>query len=98
MVRNLQIIGQAIKDVSTDVKEQTPDVDWHQASRMRDKVTHDYLEVDYEIVWKTVRDWTLASQVAFKFDFQFRNVRAAMIMQAARNLKPKIARCCVLAG
>ncbi len=29
-------------------------VDWRKASRMRDKLTHDYFDVNYEIVWDTV--------------------------------------------
>ena len=54
VVRNFQVIGQAIKDLSVELKEKNQDVEWHKASRMRDKVSHDYLDVDYEIVWKTV--------------------------------------------
>lgn len=54
VVRNLQVIGQAIKDLSVELKEQNPDVEWRKASRMRDKITHDYLFVDYATVWDTV--------------------------------------------
>ena len=56
VVRNLQVIGEAIKDLSEDLKGQRPDVEWRKASRMRDKVTHDYFDVNYEIVWDTVEN------------------------------------------
>ena len=52
----MQVIGEAIKDMSDSVKDKNPDVEWRKASRMRDKVTHDYFEVNYEIVWDTVEN------------------------------------------
>ena len=54
VVRNFQVIGEAIKDLSKDLKFKNPDVDWKDAARFRDKITHDYLDIDYEKVWKAV--------------------------------------------
>lgn len=54
VVRNLQVIGEAIKDLSDDLKAKNTDVEWRKVARMRDKVTHDYFEVNYDVVWDTV--------------------------------------------
>lgn len=56
VIRNLQVIGEAIKELSDEVKAQNCDVEWRNASRMRDKLTHDYFEVNYDIVWDTVEN------------------------------------------
>jgi uncharacterized protein with HEPN domain len=56
VVRNLQVIGEAIKDLTDDLKEKNIDIEWRKASRMRDKVTHDYFDVNYMIVWDTVEN------------------------------------------
>ncbi|MCC7527172.1 MAG: DUF86 domain-containing protein [Candidatus Melainabacteria bacterium] len=56
VIRNLQIIGEAIKELSNELKDQNPDIEWRNASRMRDKLTHDYFEVNYDIVWDTVEN------------------------------------------
>ncbi len=55
VIRNLQVIGEAVKELSEGLKLRYGDVEWHKASRMRDKVTHDYFEVDYKIVWDTIQ-------------------------------------------
>ena len=54
VVRNIQVIGDAVKELSPELKEKYKDVPWRNASRMRDQVTHRYLDVDYKIVWETV--------------------------------------------
>lgn len=54
VVRNIQIIGEAVKELSPELKEKHQDVKWSNASRMRDQVTHNYFDVDYKIVWDTV--------------------------------------------
>lgn len=56
VVRNLQVIGDAIKDLSEDIREKNPDVEWRGAARMRDRITHDYFDVNYDIVWDTVQN------------------------------------------
>lgn len=56
VVRNLQVIGQAVKDLSQDLKLKDPYVPWKEAAGIRDKVTHDYFDVDYDKVWATIED------------------------------------------
>lgn len=56
VVRQLEIIGEASKSISAETKEKTNLLPWKEISGMRDKLIHEYFEVDYEIVWNTVKD------------------------------------------
>jgi uncharacterized protein with HEPN domain len=49
-LRKLQVIGQAVKNVSEDTKSRQPQIPWKQIAGMRDKVIHDYFGVNLEIV------------------------------------------------
>lgn len=53
-VRSIEIIGEASKKVSDDLKTKTPHIDWRSISGMRDKLIHDYFGIDYDIVWDVV--------------------------------------------
>jgi len=55
MVRAVQLVGQAARNVSDDVRAVNPDIPWHQIIGMRNVVVHDYADVDLALVWKTVR-------------------------------------------
>jgi len=50
-VRSLEIIGEAVKQVPDDFRAEYPQVEWRKMAGTRDKLIHDYLGVDYEIVW-----------------------------------------------
>jgi uncharacterized protein with HEPN domain len=52
--KGLERIGEAMKNVSPDLKQRYPAVDWSGFARMRDRTTHGYWSVDYSIVWDTV--------------------------------------------
>jgi len=54
VVRNLEVIGEAVKHIPEKVKQDYPDVEWREIAGMRDKLTHDYFGVDYELVWKAI--------------------------------------------
>jgi uncharacterized protein with HEPN domain len=51
---NCEVIGQAIKDLDEELKLKNPHVEWREAGRFRDKVTHHYLDIDYRVVWDVV--------------------------------------------
>lgn len=54
VVRNLEVIGEAVKRIPENVREAHPDLAWHPAAAMRDFLIHEYPEVDAEAVWNTV--------------------------------------------
>ncbi|MGB8219126.1 MAG: DUF86 domain-containing protein [Methanoregula sp.] len=53
--RMLSIIGEAAKNVSPQLRKDTPDIPWKATAGMRDKLIHHYFGVDYEAVYETVR-------------------------------------------
>ena len=55
VIRNLEIIGEATKNISIDFKNRYPDVNWKDPTRMRDILIHAYFGVDLEIVWETIK-------------------------------------------
>jgi uncharacterized protein with HEPN domain len=50
-VRSIEIIGEASKNISDEIKELNSDIEWRKISGMRDKLIHAYFGVDYKIVW-----------------------------------------------
>ena len=53
-VRSLEIIGEAVKNISEHVRGKYPNVEWRAIAGMRDKLIHDYVTVDYDIVWDVI--------------------------------------------
>lgn len=56
VVRELEIIGEAAKRLSEEFKNKYKQINWLEIVGMRNKLIHDYFEVDWEIVWKTLVD------------------------------------------
>ncbi len=50
--RSLEIIGEAVKNLSKEFREQYPAIDWKAIAGTRDVVIHDYMNVDYEVIWE----------------------------------------------
>jgi uncharacterized protein with HEPN domain len=54
VVRNLEIIGKAVKGVPARIRRKYVEVDWKKIAGLRDIITHEYFRVDYEIIWDIV--------------------------------------------
>ncbi len=54
--RNFEIIGEAVKKLPKDFRDKYPNIPFRQIAGMRDKLIHDYFGIDYEIIWKTIKD------------------------------------------
>ncbi len=56
VVKRLENIGEAVKHLSDETRARHPEIAWKRIAGMRDRLIHDYLEVDYEIVWGVTRN------------------------------------------
>lgn len=54
--RSLEIIGEAVKSLSSGFKELHPEIEWKKIAGMRDKLIHEYFRVDYEIMWDVIKN------------------------------------------
>ncbi len=52
VIRNLGIIGEATKKISSEFRATHPDIPWRSMAGMRDRLVHDYFGVNLEIVWQ----------------------------------------------
>lgn len=56
VIRSLEIIGEATKKVTADVKYRWDTISWKNMAGMRDRLIHDYFGVNYSIVWDVVKN------------------------------------------
>jgi len=52
VIRNFEIIGEAANRLPDDFKDIHPDIDWHKIRGFRNRIVHDYMGIDYSIVWQ----------------------------------------------
>jgi uncharacterized protein with HEPN domain len=51
ILRNLEIIGEAVKNIPEEARRLYPDIDWVRISGLRDIIIHQYFGIDLEIIW-----------------------------------------------
>jgi len=51
VIRNFEIIGEASKNIPVEIKSKYPYVPWAEMYLLRNKVSHEYFGIDYEIIW-----------------------------------------------
>ncbi len=56
VVRALEIIGEAAKNIPKSIRARYPEIPWEDIVGMRNKVTHDYFGVDLAVIWKTLHE------------------------------------------
>lgn len=56
VIRQMEVIGEATKNLSKELRKQYPKIPWQDIAGMRDKLIHHYFGVDMEEVWLTARD------------------------------------------
>ncbi len=56
IVRRLEIIGEAVKNIDDDFRDKYPQIPWKKVAGMRDVVAHEYFGVKLDRVWDVVRN------------------------------------------
>jgi uncharacterized protein with HEPN domain len=56
VIRTLEIVGEATKRLSQEVREQYTGIPWKNMAGVRDKLIHDYFGINFDIVWQIVND------------------------------------------
>jgi len=55
IIRRIEIIGEAVKNLPAEVKSNYPDVPWKNIAGMRDVLIHKYFGIDLELTWQVVQ-------------------------------------------
>ena len=56
VVRNLEIIGEAVKNIPAAIKDDHPDIEWKKMAGLRDILAHEYFGIDLDILWDIVKN------------------------------------------
>ncbi|GIW47697.1 MAG: DUF86 domain-containing protein [Deltaproteobacteria bacterium] len=54
VIRNMEVIGEAVKHISYNLRNKYPEVDWKKVAGIRDKLIHFYFGISLEIVWTVI--------------------------------------------
>jgi len=54
VVRNLEILGEAARQLPEDFTSRYPNVPWRQIAGLRNRIVHDYFDLDLEIIWQVI--------------------------------------------
>lgn len=57
VIRNFEIIGEASKNLPLEFKEKYPEIPWNEMYLLRNKVSHEYFGIDYEIIWDVASNY-----------------------------------------
>ena len=52
IIRNFEIIGEASKNVPTEIKNKYPEIPWKKMYGLRNLIAHEYFGIDYEMIWE----------------------------------------------
>lgn len=64
VVRNLEIIGEAVKNIPDEVLQTQPEIEWKEIARLRDLITHYYFKIKLTVVWDIIQNRLAELEVA----------------------------------
>ena len=56
VIRQIEIIGEAARNISDEFQEKHPKLPWAKMVGIRNKIIHEYFNINYAIVWDTIKD------------------------------------------
>ena len=57
VIRNFEVIGEAANRLPDEFKEKNEIIDWHKIRGFRNRIIHDYMGIDYVLVWEIRNDF-----------------------------------------
>ena len=63
VMHQIEIIGEASNSVSDEFQDQHPELPWMQMRAIRNKIVHDYRELNLDVIWDTAKNDLLALKV-----------------------------------
>lgn len=66
VIRNFEIIGEAANRLPEDVKDEYPSVDWHRIRGFRNRIVHDYMGIDFQVVWLIKENFLPGLKIRYK--------------------------------
>lgn len=57
VIRNFEIIGEASKSLPAEIKAKYSEVPWTEMYLLRNKISHEYFGIDYEIIWDVASNY-----------------------------------------
>ena len=64
VVRNLEVIGEAVKQLPADLRAREPGIDWQKIAGLRDLLIHQYFGIDVDILWDIIQSKLPALEVS----------------------------------
>jgi uncharacterized protein with HEPN domain len=55
IIRRIEIIGEAVRNLDENFRQEYPEVVWRKIVGMRDKLIHEYFGVDLDLIWEVVK-------------------------------------------
>jgi uncharacterized protein with HEPN domain len=55
VIRNFEIIGEASNKLAEDFKDEHTQIEWHKIIGLRNRIVHDYMGIDYDLIWINVQ-------------------------------------------
>jgi uncharacterized protein with HEPN domain len=56
VIRNFEIIGEASKNLPQEIKDKNTNIPWQEMYRLRNRISHEYFGIDYEIIWNILTE------------------------------------------